>query len=91
MGLEESKVLERRPSKSKITVSDKAALPDDFKDFVAQLSTLACIRSTSDTAFDYVLQRLPFTGHYAALPLCSGISVRYNSSTLYLIFSFCVL
>ena len=37
MGLEESKVLERRPSKSKITVSDKAALPDDFKDFVAQL------------------------------------------------------
>ena len=47
MGLEESKALERRPSKTKINLTDKAVLPDDFKDFVAQLSTLACITSTS--------------------------------------------
>ncbi len=47
MGAEESKLLERKPTKSKIPSSDKSPVPEDISDFITQLSTLACIRTTN--------------------------------------------
>ena len=86
MGIEGSKPLERKPSRTKSNLAEKTISNEDICEFTSQLNSLASLGSTTTDKLDYIVfQKLPFSGKFTPLPFCSYLSTNYNSGISLLI------